>query len=217
MVSREAAACLCADPDVAAAIARIGPCGLRGDDGQEPYDALLRAIAGQQLHGAAARKIFGRVRALGPSGLQDGPPPAPETLLALPEETLRACGLSASKQTAMRGVARARLDGLVPSRDEAALLSDADLIARLTTLRGIGRWTVEMLLIFTLNRPDVMPVDDFGAREGWRRIKGRVDAPKPRLLKAETECFAPWRSTLAWYCWRVSEEGKKSGPNPLTG
>ncbi|MDI6652201.1 DNA-3-methyladenine glycosylase 2 family protein [Gluconobacter japonicus] len=205
------------DPDVAVAIRRIGPCRLRGDDGQDPYDALLRAIAGQQLHGAAARRIFGRLCLLAPAASETGPPPAPEVLLAFPEDILRACGLSASKQIAMRGVAQARLEGLVPTRLEAETLGDEELIQRLVTLRGVGRWTVEMLLMFTLGRPDVMPVDDFGVREGWRRIKKMETAPKPKNLKNETLCFSPHRSALAWYCWRVAEEGKKAAPNTLTG
>ncbi|MBS1077460.1 DNA-3-methyladenine glycosylase 2 family protein [Gluconobacter kondonii] len=204
------------DPGLAAAMARIGPCTLRGDDGQEPYDALLRAIAGQQLHGAAARKIFGRLCVLGEQGTVDGAPPAPGRLLELPEESLRACGLSGNKLLAMRGVAQARLDGTVPSRAEAGSMTDEELIARLVTLRGIGRWTVEMLLMFTLNRPDVMPVDDFGVREGWRRLRGMELPPKPKALKEETARFSPYRSILAWYCWRMAEEGKKTAPNPLT-
>ena len=204
------------DPGLAAAMARIGPCTLRGDDGQEPYDALLRAIAGQQLHGAAARKIFGRLCVLGEQGTVDGAPPAPGRLLELPEESLRACGLSGNKLLAMRGVAQARLDGTVPSRAEAGSMMDEELIARLVTLRGIGRWTVEMLLMFTLNRPDVMPVDDFGVREGWRRLRGMELPPKPKALKEETARFSPYRSILAWYCWRMAEEGKKTAPNPLT-
>ncbi|MFT8807926.1 DNA-3-methyladenine glycosylase family protein [Gluconobacter sp.] len=212
----DSATLLGSDPDLAAVIARIGPCTLRGDDGQEPYDALLRAIAGQQLHGAAARRIFGRLCLLGARESTEGPPPAPERLLALSEESLRACGLSGNKLLAMRGVAQARLDGTVPTRSEAAAMTDEDLIARLLPLRGIGRWTVEMLLMFTLNRPDVMPVDDFGVREGWRRIKGLELPPRPKALKEATVCFSPCRSTLAWYCWRVAEEGKKTAPNPLT-
>jgi len=212
----DSATLLGADPDLAVVIARIGPCTLRGDNGQEPYDALLRAIAGQQLHGAAARKIFGRLCLLGEQENMDGPPPSPARLLSLSEESLRACGLSGSKLLAMRGVAQARLDDVVPTRSEAAGMTDEELIARLVTLRGIGRWTVEMLLMFTLNRPDVMPVDDFGVREGWRRIKGLELPPKPKALKEETARFSPYRSTLAWYCWRVAEEGKKTAPNPLT-
>ncbi|GBQ89745.1 DNA-3-methyladenine glycosylase family protein [Gluconobacter albidus] len=204
------------DPGLAAAIARIGPCTLRGDDGQEPYDALLRAIAGQQLHGAAARKIFGRLCLLGEQGTGDGAPPSPGRLLELSEESLRACGLSGNKLLAMRGVAQARLDGTVPSRADARTMTDEELIVRLVTLRGIGRWTVEMLLMFTLNRPDVMPVDDFGVREGWRRLRGLELPPKPKALKEETARFSPYRSTLAWYCWRMAEEGKKTAPNPLT-
>jgi DNA-3-methyladenine glycosylase II len=201
------------DADVWAAIERIGPCRLRGDDGLEPYEALLRAIAGQQLHGRAARAIFGRLCALTEDRI-----PGPAELLAHDEQTLRGCGLSGAKIVAMRGVAEARLDGRVPSRAEADELDDETIVRKLVTLRGVGRWTVEMLLMFTLGRPDVMPVDDFGVREGWRRIKG-YDAPvRPKALGLETAMFSPWRSALAWYCWRASEEGKKAADvNPLTG
>jgi len=201
-----------ADPDVLAAVERVGACRLRGDDGLEPYGALLRAIAGQQLHGKAARAIFGRLCALTGEAI-----PEPEQLLGHSFEALRGCGLSGSKIVAMQGVARARLEGVVPSRAESEGMSDEALIARLVTLRGIGRWTVEMLLIFTLGRRDVMPVDDFGVREGWRRVKGLEVAPKPKALGLETAVFAPYRSALAWYLWRVSEEGKKGDGNPLTG
>ncbi len=203
--------CLGTDPDIRALIERIGPCRLRGEDGMAPYQSLLRAIIGQQLNGRAAQAILGRVKAL--SG---GDFPTPEALLSLPDADLRACGLSAAKLVAMQGVARARLEGLVPSAEEATDLSDEELIARLMTLRGIGRWSVEMLLIFTLNRPDVMPVDDYGVRAGWRRIKNLDELPKPKALKEATIAFSPYRSALAWYLWRASEEGK-SVQNPLTG
>lgn len=203
--------CLGQDPALAAAIDRIGPCRLRGSDGKTPYQALFRAIIGQQLHGRAAEAILGRVCAL-----TDGAMPEPEALLAQNDEVLRACGLSASKLLALRGLAEARLTGVVPGLEEAALLSDEALIARLITLRGIGRWTVEMLLIFTLNRRDVLPVDDFGVRAGWQKLHGLAEPPKPAALRREGERFSPHRSALAWYLWRASEEGKTI-KNPLTG
>ncbi|NIE81031.1 DNA-3-methyladenine glycosylase 2 family protein [Asaia sp. As-1742] len=192
-------------------MARIGPCRLRGADGKTPYQALIRAIIGQQLHGRAAEAILGRVCAL--SG---GDMPEPGFLLSLPEETLRGCGLSAAKLVALRGLAQASLDGIVPGKDEAAVLDDETLIDRLITLRGVGRWTVEMLLIFTLGRQDVLPVDDFAVRAGWQKLRKLEAPPKPAQLRAEGARFAPWRSALAWYLWRLSEEGK-TVQNALTG
>lgn len=194
-----------ADPDLAALVARVGPCGLRVESDRAPYEALVSAIAHQQLHGRAAEAILGRLVALA-----GGTFPAPETLLALSETELRACGLSGSKIRAIQGVAQARHDGIVPSRQEAEAMSDDDLVARLTTLRGVGRWTVEMLLIFSLGRPDVMPVDDFGVREGWRVIKGLDAQPRPAALATIARAWSPWRSAAAWYLWRAAEAAKAS-------
>ncbi|MFW7268099.1 DNA-3-methyladenine glycosylase family protein [Gluconacetobacter sp. Hr-1-5] len=192
-----------ADPDLAALVARTGPCGLRVEADRAPYEALISAIAHQQLHGRAALAILGRLVALA-----GGAFPTPEALLALPEADLRACGLSGTKIRAIRGVAQARLDGVVPSRHEAESMTDEDLIARLTTLRGVGRWTVEMLLIFSLGRTDVMPVDDFGVREGWRVIKRLDTQPRPAELAALTRDWSPYRSAAAWYLWRAAEAAK---------
>lgn len=203
--------CLSQDRDLAALIARIGPCRLRGRDGKTPYQALVRAIVGQQLHGRAAEAILARICALA-----GGTTPEPEMLLAFSEDALRGCGLSAAKYTALRGLARATQDGIVPDLAGAARMSDEMLIARLLPLRGIGRWTIEMMLIFTLDRPDVLPVDDFGVRAGWQKLRGLDTPPRPAALRAEGERFSPFRSALAWYLWRLSEEGK-SVRNALTG
>lgn len=202
-----------ADPDLAALIARTGPCRLRVHAAREPYAALLEAIAHQQLHGKAAQAILGRLVALAGGTLPD-----PATLLSFPVEALRGCGLSGSKIAAMQGVARASLDGTVPSRAQAVALSDDELVARLVGLRGIGRWTVEMLLIFALGRPDVMPVDDFGVREGWRVLKHLDAQPKPRALADIARAWSPHRSAAAWYLWRAAEEGRRPvQANILTG
>lgn len=202
-----------ADPAMAALISRAGPCGLKGDATEDPFAALLRAVVYQQLHGRAAAAILGRVCAL-----TAGERPSPAQLLAHDGDVLRACGLSARKVETLQGLARARLEGMVPSAEEAAGMSDEELTERLTQLRGIGRWTVEMLLIFTLRRPDVMPVDDLGVAEGWRRIRGDEARLTPRRLREATMHLAPWRSVAAWYLWRASEEGRKrSGANPVTG
>ncbi len=192
-----------ADPAFAAAIERIGPC-TQAPKPREPYEALIRAIAHQQLHGRAAEAILARFVAL-----HGGAFPAWHQVMYTPDAALRGCGFSASKLAAIRDICARTQDGVVPSGAEAALLSDAELIQRLVTIRGVGRWTVEMMLISTLGRPDVLPVDDFGVREGWRLIKGLAAQPRPRELAAIGEAWAPWRSTAAWYLWRASDEGKK--------
>ncbi len=194
-----------ADPALAALIARIGPCGLAHEAAHEPYEALVRAISHQQLHGRAAQAIMRRFVALYPTEAF----PPPELVLATDDAQLRGCGLSGSKVAAIRDIAARALDGTVPTRAEAAGLTDAALIERLTAIRGVGRWTVEMLLIFTLGRPDILPVDDFGVREGWRLIQKLDAQPRPKELWAVGEAWAPYRSTAAWYLWRAADEGKK--------
>ena len=166
----------------------------------------MRAIAHQQLHGRAALAIMARFEALYPP--DEFPPP--ELVLGSSELDLRACGLSGSKIAAMRAICAATLDGTVPTRRGCARIPDAALIERLTTIRGVGRWTVEMLLIFTLGRPDVLPVDDFGVRDGYRHLYGLDVAPKPKALAEIGEAWAPFRSTAAWYLWRASDEGKRA-------
>ncbi len=191
------------DPAFAALIARIGPC-TAAPTPREPYEALIRAIAHQQLHGRAAEAILARFVGLCGPGF-----PAPAAVDALEDTALRACGFSGSKIAAIRDICARTLDGTVPTAAEAAGLEDAALIERLVTIRGVGRWTVEMFLISTLGRPDVLPVDDFGVREGWRLMKGLVAQPKPKELAAIGAVWAPYRSTAAWYLWRASDEGKK--------
>lgn len=200
---RAAAAQLAAvDADWARLVAAVGPCRLQPEPAREPYETLVRAVAYQQLHARAAEAILGRLLALYPPGAF----PAPAALLATDSELLRACGLSARKVETLQGIARATLDGRVPSRAAAAALDDAALIASLTELRGIGRWTVEMLLIFGLGRLDVLPADDFGVRNGYRRLKGLERLPTPRQLAQAGQAWQPWRSVAAWYLWRVPGE-----------
>jgi len=177
-----------ADPVLGAHIARIGPLKRRVPEFSELYPALLSAVAHQQLHARAAAAILGRLKALG-----GGEFPAPEVLLALPDAALRGCGFSASKMTAIRDIAAKAVDGTIPSRARALRLRDSELIERLTRIRGVGQWTVEMLLIFTLRRPDVLPVDDFGVREGFKRLHGLAAQPKPKELARIGEVWAPYR------------------------
>jgi DNA-3-methyladenine glycosylase II len=166
----------------------------------------MRAIAHQQLHGNAARAILARFEALYPP---DGFPP-PELVLASSDLELRTCGFSGSKIAAMRAICAAALDGTVPTRRGSARLSDEALIERLTSIRGVGRWTVEMLLIFTLGRPDVLPVDDFGVRDGYRALYGLEAPPKPKALAEIGVTWSPYRSIAAWYLWRASDEAKRA-------
>lgn len=197
------------DPAFAVLIDRIGPCTFQAKP-REPYEALIRAIAHQQLHGKAAEAILARFMALFPP-----PFPAPDAVLATPDEPIRACGFSASKILAIRDICTHTQGGRVPTSTEAAALDDATLIDRLITIRGVGRWTVEIFLIATLGRPDVLPVDDFGVREGWRLIKGFDKQPKPRELAELGTAWSPHRSTAAWYLWRASDEGKKVKQPPV--
>ncbi len=193
-----------ADPVMAALCARIGACRLVVRRQMEPYESLVRAIAHQQLHGRAAELILGRFLALYPGEAF----PAPELVLATEEAVLRGCGFSGGKIAAIRDIAAHAARGVVPTRRAATRLPDDALIERLTPIRGVGRWTVEMLLIFTLGRPDVLPVDDFGVREGYRRLHELPEQPRPRALAQLGEAWAPYRSTAAWYLWRAADEGK---------
>ena len=185
------------DARLALAIEVLGPYAHRGRRGS-PYEALLSAIAHQQLHGKAAATILGRMRELYP-GVRY---PTPQELLATPDAQLRGAGLSRAKLLAMKDVAARTLDGTVPPRRRLARLSDAAIIERLVTVRGVGRWTAEMLLIFMLGRPDVLPVDDFGIRHGFRLLYGKRREPTPKSLATFGERWAPYRTTASWYLWR---------------
>jgi DNA-3-methyladenine glycosylase II len=192
-----------ADSALGTLIARVGRIKRNPPSFQEPYHALLSAVAHQQLHDRAASAILGRMKALTGGGM-----PTPTALLALSDEALRACGFSASKTAALRDIATKAAEGVIPSRARAMRLSDAELIARLTTIRGVGQWTVEMLLIFTLRRPDVFPVDDFGVREGYRLIQQLAAQPKPKAFAAIGSTYAPYRSTAALYLWHAANLAK---------
>ena len=185
-------------------IRRVGACRMQTDT-QSPYESLVRAIAHQQLHGTAARTITGRFVALYPGQ----PFPTPEQVLATPDEVLRGCGFSGGKVAAIRDIAAKTVDGVVPTRRAAARLPDAALIERLTRIRGVGRWTVEMLLMFTLGRPDICPVDDYGVREGYRILHELDAQPKPKVLAELAMLYAPHRTAASWYLWRAVDEVKK--------
>lgn len=207
-MSRAAMRHLSGDPAFAALIRRIGPPKLGIERARDPYEALVRAIAHQQLHGNAARAILTRFAALFPG--DDFP--TPDAVLAMPEESLRGCGFSATKLASIRDICAHAMAGTVPTRRASARLSDEALIERLTAIRGVGRWTVEMMLIFTLGRPDVLPVDDFGVREGYRVLYGLDAQPKPRALAEIGLAWAPFRSFATWYLYRAVEEARRQGP-----
>lgn len=192
------------EPRFAALIGRVGRPRLAIQRQRSPYEALVRAIAHQQLHGKAAEAILRRFAELFPGeGF-----PAPEAVLATADAALRGCGFSAGKIAAIRDICAKTIDGTVPARRHCHRLSDEALIERLTTIRGVGRWTVEMLLIFTLGRPDVLPVDDFGVREGYRVLHGLEAQPKPKMLAEIGLAWAPYRSIATWYLYRAAEEAK---------
>jgi len=188
------------DDDLAEHIRQVGACRHEAKPAREPYEALVRAIAYQQLHAKAGDAILGRLLALYP-GTQF---PTPKQLLDTAEESQRACGFSAAKLATIRGIAQAAIDGVVPTRADAIPLSDDQLIQRLIKLRGIGKWTVEMFLIYTLERTDILPVDDFGIREGYRRLKGWDKSPTPRQMQGIGQAWAPYRTVAAWYLWRCT-------------
>jgi DNA-3-methyladenine glycosylase II len=195
------------DTRFAALIRRVGPPALNIQRQRSLYEALVRAIAHQQLHGRAAEAILARFASLFPGDTF----PEPATVLATSDAALRGCGFSAGKIAAIRDICAKTLEGTVPTRRESSRLTDEALIERLTAIRGVGRWTVEMLLIFTLGRPDVLPVDDFGVREGYRVLYGLEAQPKPRLLAEIGLVWAPYRSTATWYLYRAAEEARRQG------
>ena len=194
------------DPRIAALIARSLRYNIKPAPLIRPFDALAESIAYQQLSGKAAATIFGRVRALFPRRKYLDP----EKILATPDESFRAAGLSRSKIAAVKDLAAKTIDGTVPSARAIARMSDEEIILRLTEVRGIGRWTVEMLLLFDLGRPDVWPVDDYGVRKGFAKIFGRRKLPTPKQLMKFGEKWRPYRSVAAWYFWRALDVPKKT-------
>ena len=191
---------------MAALIARSLPYNVKPALSIRPFDALAESIAYQQLSGKAAATIFGRVRALYPRRKYLDP----EKTLATPNEAFRAAGLSRNKIAALKDLAAKTIDGTVPSPRAIIRMSDEEIIGRLITVRGIGRWTVEMLLLFDLGRPDVWPVDDYGVRKGFAKTFGRRKLPTPKELMKFGEKWRPYRSVAAWYFWRALDAPKKT-------
>lgn len=185
-------------------IAEVGQCGLEPVWDREPFESLVRAVAHQQLHGKAAESILGRLIAKFP----DQAFPTPLQLSRMRVPSFRKCGFSLAKTEAIQGIAKGTIKRLVPTREAANSMSDEALIEKLTELRGIGKWTVEMLLIFTMGRFDVMPVDDFGVRAGLKHLYGFEDMPKKIEFAKWTDPWKPYRSIGAWYLWRLADARK---------
>jgi DNA-3-methyladenine glycosylase II len=197
------------DPVMRALIRRVGPCGLAVRS-HSPFETLIRAIAHQQIHGRAAEAILGRFIALFPGRRF----PRPADIGTVPVRKMRRAGFSRGKIRAIKHIARKARTGFVPTRRACHRLSDEAIIERLTELHGVGQWTVEMLLLFTLGRPDVLPVDDFGVREGFKVAYGRRKQPTPKQLLRYGERWRPYRSVAAWYLWRAVERAQKRKVQP---
>ncbi len=202
-----------ADAKLAALIDRVGPFTMKLDTWSSPFESLVESILYQQLHGKAAATIHRRVREF------FGGDPTPQLLLDAPEERLRACGVSGNKIKAMRDLAAKTLDGTVPTYAAIRKMPSEEIIRRLTEVRGIGPWTVEMLLIFRMGRPDVLPVSDYGVRKGFAltflrlpktRAIAAADLPKPEVMLRRAKLWAPYRSVASWYMWRACDQEKNT-------
>src|ERR1700674_3368683 len=199
------------DEKLATLIAETAPFPTDMDAAQSPYEALMESIAYQSISGKAAATIFARIKAL--SG--NGRPPSPEQMLKLRTSTLRKAGLSGAKVLAMKDLARKTIEGIVPTRAQAEKMSDAELVERLVSVRGIGAWTVEMFLIFNLGRPDVLPIHDLGVKKGWSVTYGKAHMPKPKQLLAFGEQWRPYRTIASWYMWRAFERAGYAVTNKI--
>jgi DNA-3-methyladenine glycosylase II len=196
------------DAKLGALIDRAGEFTLRLDSSSSPFESLVESILYQQLNGKAAATIHRRVREY------FGGDPTPQLLLDVPGDALRAAGVSQNKARALKDLAARTLDGTVPSHAAIRKMTDAEIVERLTQVRGVGPWTVEMLLIFRLGRPDVLPVTDYGVRKGFALTFQRLprtrpleasDLPKPEVLLKRGKRWAPFRSVASWYLWRACD------------
>ena len=202
------------DPKLGRLIERAGPFTMRVASAQSPFEALVESIIYQQLHGKAAATIHRRMLESFHGICGIGNHPSPDHLLDCPNEQLRAAGLSKNKTLALRDLAAKTIDGTVPTLARIRRMSDEAIIEHLTQVRGIGRWTVEMLLIFRLGRPNVLPVDDYGVRKGFALTFGKLkptdkvtpaDLPKPEVMERRAKKWQPWCSVASWYMWRACD------------
>ncbi len=197
------------DPVMKRVIGEVGPYALLPRVKRSPFESLARAIAYQQLHDKAAESILKRFIALFPGRRF----PRPVDLLAVAPEAIRGTGFSRAKIAALHDLAAKAMDGTVPTTAVIQRLDDDAIVDRLIAVRGIGRWTVEMLLIFQLGRPDVLPVDDFGVRNGFRIAYKRRAMPTPKELMRYGERWRPYRTAAAWYLWRAADRAKVVRPS----
>ncbi|MGB4812577.1 MAG: DNA-3-methyladenine glycosylase [Methylophilaceae bacterium] len=188
------------DDDWAKLISLVGDCTFSTSLEREPYVALVRAVAHQQLHTKAGGAIFNKLIA------HFGYFPEPQALFTAEFDGLRACGFSGRKIETLKGIASATMAGVVPSRADAESMTDEALISQLVTLKGIGQWTVEMMLMHTLGRMDILPVDDFGVVHGYRRLKSLELAPTRKDMLEIGKAWRPFRTIASWYLWRVPKE-----------
>jgi DNA-3-methyladenine glycosylase II len=199
-VTPDILASLCrADKTLARLIKKVGPCTLKPDRRRSPFQALVRSVVYQQLNGVAAGTIFARVKALYPGKRF----PSPEDILSTTDERLRSAGLSRAKTAALKDIAAKTITGTVPTSRVIAGMPETEILERLTTLRGVGPWTVEMLLIFILGRTDVLPATDYGVRKGFALTYGWKELPTPKELLEYGERWRPHRTTASWYFWRA--------------
>jgi DNA-3-methyladenine glycosylase II len=194
-----------ADPVMRRLIREHGRCALVPETRRSPFQSLVQAVAHQQLNGTAANMILMRFKKLFPGRKF----PRPEDLAKVTDEQMRACGFSFAKIKSIRDIAEKTLSGVVPTSRQIVKLSNDEIIERLTEVRGVGRWTVEMLLIFQLGREDVLPADDFGVRSGFRLAYKKREMPKPKALLAHGKRWRPHGTTAAWYLWRAADAAKK--------
>lgn len=190
-----------ADDVLGKLIHRVGPCDIKATPRRSPFQALVQSVAHQQLNGKAAATILGRVKGLFPGKVF----PTPQDLMDMPEERLRGAGLSRSKIAAIKDIARHSLSGKVPDNRSIAKLTDEEILERLTAIRGVGPWTVHMLLMFKLGRLDVLPATDFGVRKGFSVVYAWEEMPSPAELLEHGERWRPYRSIASWYMWRALE------------
>ena len=193
------------DPVMGRLIRSVGPFTLMSRNRRTPFESLARAIAYQQLHDKAAESILKRFIALSPRRRF----PKADELLAMKSTVIRKAGFSQPKVAALRDLAAKTLDGTVPTNRVIRSLDDDAIVERLIAVRGIGRWTVEMLLIFQLGRPDVLPVDDFGVRNGFRIVYGLREMPRPSEVLRYGERWKPYRTAASWYLWRAADRAKQ--------
>ena len=193
------------DPVMRRLIREHGKCDLTPETRRPPFQSLVMAVAHQQLNGTAANTILTRFKKMFPGRKF----PRPEDLAKVTDRQIRACGFSFAKIASIRDIAAKTLDGVVPASRQIVKLSDDEIVERLTEVRGVGRWTVEMLLIFQLGRPDVLPADDFGVRNGFRHAYKKRDLPTVKELLAFGERWRPHRTTAAWYLWCAADAARK--------